>query len=165
MDFDLSPDERAFEAEVEAVLEAEHAPDVMDPNPEQLSQTVDSPAKRAFMKKLSARGWLGMSWPKEYGGQERPGIYDFVLTEALSRHGAPQPGKGVGLVVPTLLTWPGAGTWRRSTTVCFRTAAFRISARTTSSVILALWASLSANWSRAAASGMRAATVSIRPRN
>ena len=45
------------------------------------------------------------------------------------------------------------------------TAAFRISARTTSSVIRALWAMRSANWSRAAASGIRAATVSILPRN
>ncbi len=45
----------------------------MDANPEQLSQTVDSPAKRAFMRKLAERGWLGMSWPKEYGGQELSG--------------------------------------------------------------------------------------------
>ena len=103
MDFEFSPEERAFEAEVEAFLEAERSPDVMDAQPEQLSQTVDSPAKRAFMKKLSARGWLGMSWPKGYGGQERPGIYDFLLTEALSRSGAPQPGKGVGIVGKTII--------------------------------------------------------------
>jgi alkylation response protein AidB-like acyl-CoA dehydrogenase len=103
MDFEFSPEERAFEAEVEAFLEAERSADVMDAQPEQLSQTVDTPAKRAFMKKLSERGWLGMSWPKKYGGQERPGIYDFLLTEALSRFGAPQPGKGVGIVGKTII--------------------------------------------------------------
>jgi len=103
MNFEFSPEERAFEAEVEAFLAAESSPDVMDAQPEQLSQTVDTPAKRAFMRKLSERGWLGMSWPKEYGGQERPGIYDFLLTEALSRHGAPQPGKGVGIVGKTVI--------------------------------------------------------------
>jgi alkylation response protein AidB-like acyl-CoA dehydrogenase len=103
MDFELSPEERAFVLEVEAFL-AEHAtPEVVDPNPEQLSQTVDTPAKRAFMRKLAGRGWLGMSWPRAYGGQERPGIYDYLLTEALSRHGAPQPGKGVGIVGKTLI--------------------------------------------------------------
>jgi len=75
----------------------------MDANPEQLSQTVDTPAKRAFMRKLAERGWLGMSWPRQYGGQERPGIYDYILTEALSRFGAPQPGKGVGIVGKTLI--------------------------------------------------------------
>jgi alkylation response protein AidB-like acyl-CoA dehydrogenase len=103
VDFELTPDEKAFEAEVEAFLRENASPEVMDPNPEQLSQTVDSPAKRAFMKKLAERGWLGMSWPKAYGGRELSGIYDFILTEALSRWGAPQPGKGVGIVGKTLI--------------------------------------------------------------
>ena len=75
----------------------------MDANPEQLSQTVDTPAKREFMGKVAERGWLGMSWPVEYGGQDRSGIYDFVLTEALARYGAPQPGKSVGIVGKTLI--------------------------------------------------------------
>jgi 3-oxocholest-4-en-26-oyl-CoA dehydrogenase alpha subunit len=103
VDFELSLEERAFEAEVERFLEANRSPEVMDANPEQLSQTVDTPAKRAFMRKLAERGWLGMSWPRHYGGQERPGIYDYILTEALSRFGAPQPGKGVGIVGKTLI--------------------------------------------------------------
>jgi hypothetical protein len=103
MDFELTPEEKAFEAEVEAFLRANASPEVMDPNPEQLSQTVDTPAKRAFMRKLAEKGWLGMSWPKAYGGRELSGIYDFILTEALSRWGAPQPGKGVGIVGKTLI--------------------------------------------------------------
>ena len=103
MDFDLVPEELAFEREVEAFLREHASPDVMDANPEQLSQTVDTPAKRAFMRKLAERGWLGMSWPKQYGGQEQSGIYDFILTEALSRCGAPQPGKGVGIVGKTII--------------------------------------------------------------
>jgi alkylation response protein AidB-like acyl-CoA dehydrogenase len=103
VDFEFSAEERAFEAEVERFLEAERAPEVMDAHPEQLSQTVDSPAKRGFMRKLAERGWLGMSWPNQYGGQQKPGIYDFLLTEALSRFGAPQPGKGVGIVGKTII--------------------------------------------------------------
>jgi hypothetical protein len=75
----------------------------MDENPEQLSQTVDTPPKRALMRAMAEQGWLGMAWPAQYGGGERPGIYDFVLTEALSRHGAPQPGKGVGIVGKTII--------------------------------------------------------------
>jgi len=103
MDFDFAPEELAFQEEVEAFLAENASPEVMDPNPEQLSQTVDSPAKRDFMRKLGERGWLGMSWPKQYGGQEKSGIYDFLLTEALSRWGAPQPGKGVGIVGKTII--------------------------------------------------------------
>jgi hypothetical protein len=103
MDFELSEAERAFEVELEQFLQEHQSPEVMDRHPEQLSQTVDSPPKRAFMRALGEQGWLGMSWPREYGGSERPGIYDFVLTEALSRYGAPQPGKGVGIVGKTLI--------------------------------------------------------------
>jgi hypothetical protein len=103
VDFELGEAERAFEKEVEQFLREQRSPDVMDPNPEQLSQTVDTPPKRAFMRQLAERGWLGMSWPGQYGGAERSGLYDFVLTEALSRYGAPQPGKGVGIVGKTLI--------------------------------------------------------------
>ena len=103
MDFDLPADVRAFEAELETFLQENQSPDVMDPNPEQLSQTVETPPKRALMRKLAERGWLGMSWPKEYGGRELSGLYDFVLTETLSRYGAPQPGKGVGIVGKTII--------------------------------------------------------------
>ena len=103
MNFDFSDEEQAFEAELEAFLRAHRSPEVMDTNPEHLSQTVDTPAKRAFMRELAERGWLGMSWPAEYGGQDRAGIEDFLLTEALSRYGAPQPGKGVGIVGKTII--------------------------------------------------------------
>jgi alkylation response protein AidB-like acyl-CoA dehydrogenase len=103
VDFEFSADERAFAAELEAFLDRHATPEVADANPEQLSQTVDTQPKRAFMRKLAERGWLGMSWPKQYGGQEKSGIYDFLLTEALSRRGCPQPGKGVGIVGKTLI--------------------------------------------------------------
>jgi hypothetical protein len=103
MEFELSEEEQAFAKEVEAFLVAHQSDEVMDRNPEQLSQTVETPAKRGLMRKIAEQGWLGMSWPKEYGGQELSGIYDFILTEALSRFGAPQPGKGVGIVGKTII--------------------------------------------------------------
>jgi len=103
MDFELSPEEQAFEKELERFLTEHRSDEVMDRNPEQLSQTVDTPEKRGLMRKLSEQGWLGMSWPEEYGGQARSGIYDFILTETLSRFGAPQPGKGVGIVGKTII--------------------------------------------------------------
>ncbi|HEX5068475.1 MAG TPA: acyl-CoA dehydrogenase family protein, partial [Myxococcota bacterium] len=49
------------------------------------------------------RGWLGMTWPKEYGGREMEGVYEYILNEALARRGAPQIGKGVGIIGKTLI--------------------------------------------------------------
>ncbi len=103
MEFEISDELRAFVAEVDQFICDNWDPEVMDPMPEQLSQVVDTPPKRAFMRKLAAKGWLGMSWPKEYGGQERSGMYEFLLTERLARVGAPQPGKGVGTIGKTII--------------------------------------------------------------
>ena len=103
MDFDFTPEQRAFLAEVEEFLDANFDPDVMDPTRENMAQIVDTPARRAFMKKLADRGWLGITWPKEWGGQESDGVYEYLLNEALARRGAPQIGKGVGIIGKTLL--------------------------------------------------------------
>ena len=103
MDFEFSPEEQAFAEKVERWLVENHDPVVMDPTRENFTQLVDTPERRAFMKKLAAQGWLGMSWPKEYGGQEIEGVYEFILNEALSKHAAPQIGKGVGIIGKTLI--------------------------------------------------------------
>jgi 3-oxocholest-4-en-26-oyl-CoA dehydrogenase alpha subunit len=103
VDFEFSDAERAFAAEVEKFLDEHATPDVADVTRENMAQIVDTPPRRAFMKKLAAQGWLGMTWPREYGGQERDGVYEYILNEALARRGAPQIGKGVGIVGKTLI--------------------------------------------------------------
>jgi alkylation response protein AidB-like acyl-CoA dehydrogenase len=103
MDFDFSPEEQKFADEVEQWLVDNHDPVVMDPTRENFTQLADTPERRAFMKKLAQKGWLGMSWPKQYGGQEIEGVYEFILNEALARHAAPQIGKGVGIIGKTLI--------------------------------------------------------------
>lgn len=42
-----------------------------------------------FSRKLAARGWVGMVWPKRYGGHERSSIERYVLLEELLAAGAP----------------------------------------------------------------------------
>ena len=103
MDFDFSPEEQKFADEVEEWLVDNHDPVVMDPTRENFTQLADTPERRASMQKLAKKGWLGMSWPKEYGGQEIEGVYEFILNEALARHAAPQIGKGVGIIGKTLI--------------------------------------------------------------
>jgi alkylation response protein AidB-like acyl-CoA dehydrogenase len=43
----------------------------------------------AFSQALAARGWVGMSLPREYGGGDRPAVERFVVAEELLRWGAP----------------------------------------------------------------------------
>ena len=108
MNFDFTKNEKKFIDEVKDFISLEkekpNAHDVFAPNREADAQTkIDSPARREFMKTLSSKGYLGMSWPKEYGGQEKPGIYDYILNEELCRVGAPSPGKGVGSIGQTII--------------------------------------------------------------
>jgi 3-oxocholest-4-en-26-oyl-CoA dehydrogenase alpha subunit len=103
MDFDFSPEERAFAEEVERFLDANDDPEVFDVTRENMAQIVDTPKRRAFMKKLADRGWLGITWPKQYGGQDGDGVYEFLLNEALAARGGPQIGKGVGIIGKTLI--------------------------------------------------------------
>jgi len=103
MDFDYGPEEKTFRAQVRQFLADNHDPEVMDPTREGMAQLVDTPARRAFMHKLAERGWIGMSWPKEYGGSDAPGVFEYVLNEELATVGAPLIGKGVGIVGKTIM--------------------------------------------------------------
>ena len=104
MNFEWSDEEKAFQREVRAFL-AEHATpgSVADPSREGMAQLVDTPERREFMRAMSERGWIGMSWPKEYGGEDAPGIYEYLLNEELAAVGAPFIGKGVGIVGKTII--------------------------------------------------------------
>ena len=103
MDFEFSPEQRAFAAEVEKFLDDHDDPEVFDLTRENMAQIVDTPKRRAFMAQLGERGWLGLTWPKEYGGSEGEGVYEYLLNEALAARGGPQIGKGVGIIGKTLI--------------------------------------------------------------
>jgi alkylation response protein AidB-like acyl-CoA dehydrogenase len=103
VDFDFSPAQVAFADEVEKFLDDNDDPDVFDLTRENMAQIVDTPKRRKFMAKMGEKGWLGITWPKEWGGQEGEGVYEYLLNEALARRGGPQIGKGVGIIGKTIL--------------------------------------------------------------
>ena len=103
MNFEFSEEECQFLREVDEFLEENRHIDVMDVTRENMAQVCDTPERRVFMKKLAQKGWLGITWPKEYGGQDGEGIYEYLLNEKLSSVGAPQIGKGVGIIGKTLI--------------------------------------------------------------
>ncbi|MBS4211370.1 MULTISPECIES: acyl-CoA dehydrogenase family protein [Neobacillus] len=45
-----------------------------------------------FSRKMGARGWIGMTWPKKYGGGERSSVERYVVTEEMLAAGAPVSG-------------------------------------------------------------------------
>ncbi len=103
MDFEFTPEQLDFVAEVERFLDEHDDPEIFDLTRENMAQIVDTPKRREFMAEVGARGWLGITWPKEHGGREGEGLYEYLLNEALAARGGPQIGKGVGIIGKTII--------------------------------------------------------------
>lgn len=85
MKFDLTPAQEALREEVRAFLR-EELPKYPDRD---LEDTWICSFSREFSEALGARGWIGMTWPKQYGGHERSPLDRLIVTEELLRAGAP----------------------------------------------------------------------------
>ena len=79
---------RALRSEVRAFLCEERAQGTFAPECDSWLRGFD----REFTRKLGQRGWLGMTWPKRYGGHERSQRERFVVIEELLAAGAPVAG-------------------------------------------------------------------------
>ncbi len=58
---------------------------------------------RELIRKMGADGWLGIGWPKEYGGQGRPATDQFIFYDEAQRAGAPMPMVTLNTVGPMLM--------------------------------------------------------------
>lgn len=62
-----------------------------------------SPLFRTIVKQMGADGWLGVGWPKEYGGQGRDATDQFIFFDEVQRAGAPFPFVTLNTVGPTIM--------------------------------------------------------------
>ncbi len=85
MDFKFTEEQEKFRQEVRNFLEEEIRQGSFKPSCDAWIQGY-SPE---FTQKVAKRGWIGLSWPKEYGGQGCSNIDRFILTEEMLRCGAP----------------------------------------------------------------------------
>lgn len=51
---------------------------------------------RSFTSAVGAKGWIGMTWPKQYGGHERSFMERFVVLEEMLAAGAPVGAHWIG---------------------------------------------------------------------
>ena len=55
------------------------------------------------VRQIGKDGWLGIGWPKEFGGQGRPAIDQFIFFDETRRAGAPFPFVTINTVGPTIM--------------------------------------------------------------
>jgi alkylation response protein AidB-like acyl-CoA dehydrogenase len=109
MDLRFTPAEEAFRQEVAAWF-AQHLP-VREERPHTTGLGEETAAEfakaRVWHRKLYEAGWIGLSWPKQYGGREASLIEQVIFQQEAARVGA-HPGVniiGIGMIGPTIMQW------------------------------------------------------------
>jgi alkylation response protein AidB-like acyl-CoA dehydrogenase len=116
VDFEETPDERAFREEVRAWL-AEHArrrvaggpsdhsyvPGERDPE----ADLAHVEACREWQRTLCAGGWAGITWPREAGGRGGHGWQQRIFNEEQARFDVAVGAfaVGIGMAGPTIIAW------------------------------------------------------------
>ncbi len=96
MDFELTSEQQQVEQEIYVHLEELVTPELLEElavYPEGGS-VEDAPLSNQLIRQLGREGWLGIGWLKEYGGQGRSAIEQYmVMDAALGYYGIPIPKK------------------------------------------------------------------------
>jgi alkylation response protein AidB-like acyl-CoA dehydrogenase len=102
MDFGYTKAEEEYKEKLCRFLDKELTEEIARQNWEDLGV---GPEAREFSYRLVAEGFLGMSWPKEYGGKGLSPVFDYILLDELGkRWGAHVPlDIGYTMVGPTIL--------------------------------------------------------------
>ncbi len=113
MDFKYSDEAEAFRKEFRSWLEANMPPRREKNDHEDIGSEIvrtdddDWNYSLAWHRKMNAGGWVGVSWPKAYGGRGATLEQMVVYNEEMVRARAPGivNGLGIMLVGPTLIHW------------------------------------------------------------
>jgi 3-oxocholest-4-en-26-oyl-CoA dehydrogenase alpha subunit len=93
-------EQRALRAELRAYFAELLTPAVRD---ELEEDPEGGPVYRRIVKQMGGDGWLGVGWPKEYGGQGRAPTDQFIFFDEVWRARAPFPFVTINTVGPTLM--------------------------------------------------------------
>ncbi len=95
MNFGFAPENERFREEVRQFIADNVTPAVRE-EMQGRREEGPGPLMQELFRKLGAKGWIGMSWPKEYGGQDADRVNQYIFEEELTR-------AGVNLVINNIL--------------------------------------------------------------
>ena len=103
MDFHDTPDEAAFRKELRAWI-SDNLPDGWRESAP-TSGRMDESVSREWSKRLYDAGYAGLTWPKDYGGQDAPYTHQAILLEESARAETPEHIGviGLGMAGPTII--------------------------------------------------------------
>ena len=97
---DLTPEQKKLQAELRAYMAKLITPVVLE---EIRGSEGGGPRYRGVLRELGKDGWLGVGWPKEYGGRALSAIEQYIFAEEIQRTGFPLPFLTINSVAPTIM--------------------------------------------------------------
>jgi alkylation response protein AidB-like acyl-CoA dehydrogenase len=112
MDFRFSAEDEAFRQELRAWLE-KNRPEQSSADNDDHTDFMHEGSKDQWQRRLNwhrkmhSGGWVGISWPKEYGGRGATLTQQLIYNEEMAAANTPQlvNGLGIMLVGPTIIHW------------------------------------------------------------
>src|SRR3984893_17123967 len=101
MELELSPAQRSLQHELREYFE-----ELMTPERRAgLGSGAEAagPAYRDVVRQMGRDGWLGVGWPREYGGQGRSPLEQYIFFDEAQRAGVPVPLVTLNTVGPPLM--------------------------------------------------------------
>ncbi len=96
---DYNPEQRALRDELRGYFARMMTPELQQ---EITGSEGGGPLYRKALRRMGADGWLGVGWPKEWGGQGRTPLEQFIFSDEVQRAGFPLPFLTLNTVGPTL---------------------------------------------------------------
>ncbi len=107
MDLNFAPEEEEFRLKVRRFLEETLPMSGLKPGTEGRADKEWLDKSKAWQKNLYEAGYVGLSWPKEYGGQAMDPVRQSIVNDEMVRANAPYlvGGSGLSMLGPTLISW------------------------------------------------------------
>ena len=107
MEISYTPEQEGLRRELRAYYD-----DLLDEETvEAMEGDTIGPVAKQLWKQMCADGWAGLGWPKEYGGQDRDPIDQFIFFDESMRAGAPVATLTLNTVGPTIMNY--GSDWQR----------------------------------------------------
>jgi alkylation response protein AidB-like acyl-CoA dehydrogenase len=107
MDFNYSPEQEEYRMQVRAWLEANSPPPLTPEEKERANEDLLWERNKRWHQKLYAGGWIGLNWPKEYGGRGATFVEQLIFQQEMSRLNLPMGINVLGIIMtgPALMQW------------------------------------------------------------
>jgi 3-oxocholest-4-en-26-oyl-CoA dehydrogenase alpha subunit len=101
----LTPDQLSLREELRDYFAALVTPEVKAGLASATGEFGDDLVYKKVIRQLGTDGWLGIGWPKEYGGQARSMVEQLIFTDAAAVAGVPIPYLTLNTVGPTIMRY------------------------------------------------------------